>query len=420
MAFRLISSLGTWDLAEGDTLVGRSRACAICFLDARLSRRHATFTVNGLSLMVGDPGSTNGVLVNGHRILTQTTLKKGDDIIVGPCQFRVDTDTSPAPTTTTSRRVGTTAQPSTAIINTDAIEKRDNDGSLHRRINPVIAAALTPSQAEAARHAQAQPASEPFIPSVYQEPKTSAVMLRPTEHHETSTLKPSDNVHIETDGLLEAHERASTLADDIAPPLPQVRDTSPEPALITPRRRILAGIADITQALLVSTLVTIPVLAGGSAIALHQAGAVIEDGRPLMVFGRPASPVWDLFLNQCTPYGWIGCWAIIPGLQQYHDSNPLLILSLSIILGICTFITLHLAITVVPTCLIGGPFWHHRLGLRIVEVRTGRPPSWSRTSLRWLAVLITWPMAWLPCLRGQRGWHDRWSGCDIRPRIGPR
>jgi len=65
-------------------VLGRMPDCSIQLAGARVSRRHAlVHSMDGVQHWVVDLGSTNGVLVNGHRIQQPQALHDGDEIRVG-------------------------------------------------------------------------------------------------------------------------------------------------------------------------------------------------------------------------------------------------------------------------------------------------------------------------------------------------
>jgi hypothetical protein len=73
-------------LHPGTTVVGRGSEADIRINDPGVSRRHIEFEVSGtgdhLQLRVSDLGSTNGMLVDGHRIST-TGLRHGSQVKIG-------------------------------------------------------------------------------------------------------------------------------------------------------------------------------------------------------------------------------------------------------------------------------------------------------------------------------------------------
>jgi FHA domain-containing protein len=71
-------------IPPGGALIGRSRECDVVLADANVSRRHAEIRPGAAGTwMISDLGSTNGVLVNGHRITGLESLRPGDRIALG-------------------------------------------------------------------------------------------------------------------------------------------------------------------------------------------------------------------------------------------------------------------------------------------------------------------------------------------------
>jgi pSer/pThr/pTyr-binding forkhead associated (FHA) protein len=56
---------------------------------ACISRRHCQFTGDGDQVLVQDLESHNGTFVNGRRALAPLPLQHGDELSLGPIQFRV-------------------------------------------------------------------------------------------------------------------------------------------------------------------------------------------------------------------------------------------------------------------------------------------------------------------------------------------
>jgi hypothetical protein len=71
-------------IPPGGGLIGRSRECDVVLADANVSRRHAEIRPAAAGTWtIADLGSTNGVLVNGHRISGAAALQPGDRIALG-------------------------------------------------------------------------------------------------------------------------------------------------------------------------------------------------------------------------------------------------------------------------------------------------------------------------------------------------
>lgn len=73
-------------LHPGETVVGRGSEADIRINDPGVSRKHIQFEVAGtgesLQVRVRDLGSTNGMLVDGHRVAT-TRLREGSQVKIG-------------------------------------------------------------------------------------------------------------------------------------------------------------------------------------------------------------------------------------------------------------------------------------------------------------------------------------------------
>ena len=71
------------------TTMGRSRDCDIVVPDANVSRVHAEVRHEGLEYVLVDLGSTNGVEVNGRRVLRHS-LRDGDRVSLGGAEIVVE------------------------------------------------------------------------------------------------------------------------------------------------------------------------------------------------------------------------------------------------------------------------------------------------------------------------------------------
>ncbi len=81
--FRLRFLLQEFDLAPGETVIGRSPECHITIDDPLLSRQHARIVVNNGVAVLHDLGSRNGSRVNGRLLVEPTPLNDGDRIRLG-------------------------------------------------------------------------------------------------------------------------------------------------------------------------------------------------------------------------------------------------------------------------------------------------------------------------------------------------
>ena len=73
----------------GPVVIGRSPSSDIVIDEPYVSASHARFTIQGPALVLEDPGSTNGTMVNGHIIEQPVTLRDTDEVQVGDVIMRV-------------------------------------------------------------------------------------------------------------------------------------------------------------------------------------------------------------------------------------------------------------------------------------------------------------------------------------------
>ena len=76
-------------------LVGRDSECDIQFDSRKISRRHCCIAQIADQLIVRDLGSTNGIRINGVRVL-EGYLKAGDELAIGSHRYQVSWESVPA------------------------------------------------------------------------------------------------------------------------------------------------------------------------------------------------------------------------------------------------------------------------------------------------------------------------------------
>lgn len=103
--FRLRFLLQEFDLARGETLLGRSSDCHFTIEDPLVSRHHARIVVADDRAYVEDLGSRNGVKVNGLTISGPTVLADGDRVRIGT-QELVFSVSATAPKTPVGKTTG--------------------------------------------------------------------------------------------------------------------------------------------------------------------------------------------------------------------------------------------------------------------------------------------------------------------------
>jgi pSer/pThr/pTyr-binding forkhead associated (FHA) protein len=76
-------------------LLGRHGECDIQLNSRKVSRRHCCIAQVNNYLVVRDLGSTNGIRINGHRVL-EGKLQSGDELTVGNFRYQVFLDAGSA------------------------------------------------------------------------------------------------------------------------------------------------------------------------------------------------------------------------------------------------------------------------------------------------------------------------------------
>ncbi len=69
-------------------LFGRHEECDVQLNSKKVSRRHCLLATTADYLVVRDLGSTNGVKVNGQKVITGT-LVPGDELMIGNFRYQV-------------------------------------------------------------------------------------------------------------------------------------------------------------------------------------------------------------------------------------------------------------------------------------------------------------------------------------------
>ena len=75
------------ELPNGESVIGRSRACLVQIAETTVSRQHAIFVVEPGKVRLRDLGSSNGTFVNGGRVDGEIPLADGDRVVVGETEI---------------------------------------------------------------------------------------------------------------------------------------------------------------------------------------------------------------------------------------------------------------------------------------------------------------------------------------------
>jgi DNA-binding winged helix-turn-helix (wHTH) protein len=99
-AWRLIWRRRNFEMASGESVIGRSRECAAHIDAESVSRHHARLTITGSGASIEDLGSKNGTWVNGERIHGVVALADGAAFRLGSETVRLEMRSDEVPTKT--------------------------------------------------------------------------------------------------------------------------------------------------------------------------------------------------------------------------------------------------------------------------------------------------------------------------------
>jgi hypothetical protein len=72
----------TWEISEPETFIGRSKQCAIVLKSQRVSRKHATITMEDDGFYINDLGAANGIWAGTEKI-DREKIEDGAEYIIG-------------------------------------------------------------------------------------------------------------------------------------------------------------------------------------------------------------------------------------------------------------------------------------------------------------------------------------------------
>jgi predicted component of type VI protein secretion system len=143
-------------------LIGRHPECDIQIDSRKVSRRHCCIAQVTDYLVVRDLGSTNGIRINGVRVV-EGRLRAGDELTIGSSRFRVrwDDDGAGAAAPLRSAREPAAAPAVPAALPDDLLERCDNPIPLEDELD----SPLLPAKARAKTALKAFPAAAPEDPA---------------------------------------------------------------------------------------------------------------------------------------------------------------------------------------------------------------------------------------------------------------
>src|SRR5262245_54006397 len=105
-------------------LLGRHPECHIQIESRKISRRHCCIAQVNDYLVVRDLDSTNGIRINGVRVV-EGRLRPGDEVTIGNHRYQVSWDDAPAAPPPAVPRRAAAAVPSVPLDDDEALEECD-------------------------------------------------------------------------------------------------------------------------------------------------------------------------------------------------------------------------------------------------------------------------------------------------------
>lgn len=430
----LCGAHGNLPIPAGSNVLGRGHDCGLRIDDPRLSRHHARLLHDGSSLLIEDLGSTNGVLVNGERIQMKKALASGDTVVCGPCVFTVTFD--PTQKASASELLpATDRKPDPSKTESmDPLEMPTSDrvaaSKPGRQINPLIAAALSSSTIGDPSDSSSGALKPETLPS-----DVSSDVLKPNEQPKVQTeplihrsdTTPRGNPIPSPAEIAAKREALRDRKDKTTGLIPNdFRSTGSaalQPDFVTPApggpapvwKRMLAGLADGFTSVVLVLVLCLPLMIGGYVWALSQVGVVMVDDLPRLT-ASSGTPVGAgaLISALVEPGGIARAVELCGQLMRADDQQPFLTFFSASALGVLFAVVGIIIHLVGATVVRGAPWWHRRLGIEVVENRTGYHLTWGRAVARWLMCALLWPLAPLALGMGKRALHDVLTGCAVR------
>ena len=161
-------------------LVGRHPECDIQIDSRKISRRHCCIAQVSDYLVVRDLGSTNGVRINGVRVV-EGRLRPGDELTIGSHRYRISWDSIAPPSPPRPPGKDTLRTPGTAEMDDDQLESFDEPVPLAEPFALPAPGSARPAKAPPA--APTEKAEDPcLLPDKLELASASDLFPRPPTH----------------------------------------------------------------------------------------------------------------------------------------------------------------------------------------------------------------------------------------------
>lgn len=200
-------------------LLGRDLECDIRLDSRKISRRHCCIAQVGQQLVIRDLGSTNGVRINGVRVI-EGHLKEGDELTIGNFRYRIrwdegaaDQDAAFVAAVKIDEKVSHRSPTDRPPNEDDLLEECDEPVPL---VDPAGGDLPVPRGKAAGAEADGQPGARP---PAKRQPRTALL----PDHIE---LAPQSGIHPEP--------KAAPVQNDHLPPAPPFPEPSPKADSLNP------------------------------------------------------------------------------------------------------------------------------------------------------------------------------------------
>ena len=426
MAVVLNGPYGRHVLKSGYTILGRDPDCDIQLNDPRLSRHHARFCWHDGSLVIEDLNSQNGILLNGEVVVGTSNVFNGNLIAIGPAVYDIIIDENMETVRNENLNQGqqtkeqTPSEEHISKVKTENMEQ-DTDGlplpqtGAHvRNQDPSSKIALTQRNS---KQDQDLAAADTLADASYQNgPKTSERFKPSTSassgNRTAAALQSNNPTTVATEAPV--GEPTVSQIDALLPGSESLKKT----AINSDSRmfgliRISAVLLDAISNLLLCALISLPIFALGYTIALVSCQASIYNGMPSLDY-QSNSADWQAILSSLSSMdGWQRAYQLCFEIYDVFPDAFIWIFS-ALTLGLLGCTLALLISLVAATTIKGGPFWHRKLGILILEKENGFFPTPLRCCARWALALLLFPVSLLTAAINIRGVHDVLSGCSVR------
>ncbi|MEO8275064.1 MAG: FHA domain-containing protein [Thermoanaerobaculia bacterium] len=272
--FVVVAGKAPIELPDGESVIGRSRACLVQIAETTVSRQHAIFVVAPGKVRLRDLGSSNGTFVNGQKVDGEIPLQDGDRIVVGEAELVLRVLAPLGPAEATVRMV---LPPLTA---------RAEDSAPPAHLLPQSAERMPAAQPAGA---SAPPAfferdTPPAMPALHPERAAAPPASTPASPPKPSFASPPP---LPTSPPSRPAPLAPAPVLSALPPLPDFGDPAPRPAATAAEPAAGAKASELLSSIRDIDLAPVP------AVVVQRKNTVLEKTEPAGFWRRVVASLLD-------------------------------------------------------------------------------------------------------------------------------